>query len=191
MVAICPRHANRSMVRRMYRPQSISEFSGFTFLELIIVIAIVGLMAVLAVPWFLKISQRNIIKSAAYEIQTTLLAARMAAVRRNGPVTVAVTPAAGADSVHSFATIEPPPPLPTPVPLPRRLQIPKRNFDFITVPTGNTITFAGDGNMTSFPPPTPALIVIRGPAGSGSPNQITIETSWRGAVKVITPTAWQ
>lgn len=191
MAAICPRHANRSMVRRMYPPQSISELSGFTFLELIIVIAIVGLMAGLAAPWFLKISQRNVIKSAAYEIQTTLLAARMAAVRRNAPVTVAVTPAAGAASAHTLETIEPPPPLPTPAPPPRRLEIARRNFDFITVPTGNTITFAGDGNMTTFPPPTPALIVIRGPVGSGSPNQITIETSWRGAVKVITPTAWQ
>ncbi len=175
----------------MYPFRAVYGFSGFTLTELIVVIAIVGLMAGLAVPWFLKISQRNVIKSAAREIQTTLLAARMTAVKRNLPVSVAVTPAAPADSVHSLQTIEPPPPLPTPAPLPRRLQIPKRNFNFISIPVGNTITFAGDGNMTTFPAPTPAVIVIEGPVGAGNMNQIRIETSGRGHVKVITPTVWQ
>lgn len=173
-----------SLRRTVYRS------SGFSLIELLVVMAIVAAVALVAAPWFFKISQRNQIKSAANEIQTTLLAARMIAVRRNQPVSVRVVTAAPTEDKHVLETIEPPPPAGTPTPVPRRIEIAKKTINFVSVPAGNLITFVGDGRMTSFPAPTPAVVVVEGPAGAASPNQITIETTNSGRVKVITPTTW-
>jgi len=174
----------------MSRKRTVYRSAGYSLVELIVVMAVVALMSLLAAPWLLKVSQRNRLKSAAHEIQTTILAARMIAVRRNQAVSVLVTTAAPAEDEHRLETIEPPPPAGTPTPVPRRLEIPKSTMRFLTLPAGNTITFIGDGRMITFPAPTPAVIVVEGPVGAANPNQITIETTNSGRVKIITPTAW-
>ena len=51
-------------------------------IELLIVIVIFGLLAAVSVPWFGKIRRRAELRSAAMEIGTTLVAARMKAVKR-------------------------------------------------------------------------------------------------------------
>ena len=75
--------------------------------------ALMAMMALVATPWFVKLHQRNQIKSAALEIQTTLLAARMKAVKLNQPVSVVIT---SVTPPIEFQTIQPNPPAPTPTP---------------------------------------------------------------------------
>ena len=77
---------------------------GYTLAEMLIVLAIVGLMAVVGIPWFMKLMQRQALKSAAREIQITLNAARMTAVKRNAPVSVAI---ASLTPPISFQVVEP------------------------------------------------------------------------------------
>ena len=94
----------------MFRSRSARRNRGYSLAELLVVMAIMAALSLVAIPWFLKISQRNALKSAAREVQTTLLAARMKAVRRNQPVSVAITPGPPVQLV----VLEPQPPAPTP-----------------------------------------------------------------------------
>jgi hypothetical protein len=120
----------------------------------------------------------------------------MRAVRRNAVGHVVVTPAASGESMHVVRAWEPtpstapPPPTPTPIPYIRDLTIPKASLNFTTVPPGNIITFDGNGHLVAPPAPTPGVIVIEGPVGASTPNQITIQTDSNGRVKVITPVVW-
>jgi len=155
-----------------------------------IVLALMAMMALIATPWFIKLHQRNQIKSAAREIQTTLLAARMKAVRRNQQVSVVI---ASVTPPIEFTTIEPNPPAPTPTPVPQQLVLPGRAAQFVATPAapGGTVTFGGDGRLANFTNPTPAVITVEGPVGSTRMNQITIRTTSGGRVEIVTPTAWQ
>lgn len=167
----------------MYRTRTVYRSPGYSLIELLVVMVIIAMMALVATPWFLRITQRNKLKSAANEIHSTLLAARMIAVKRNQPVSVVVTAATAADSMHLVEIIEPAPAAP-----PRRLQIEGKTLTFVALPAANTVTFVGDGRMTA--PPGPAQIVVSGPVGVASPNQITVQTENNGRVRVITPVAW-
>ena len=164
---------------------------GFSLVEVLIVMALIALAAVVVGPWFVKLSQRNQIKSAAREIQSTLLAARMKAVKRNLPVTVVISSPSGTQPIV-FDTIEPPPPAPTPTRIPGRLELPARAAQFVVTPFAGTITFGADGRLGPTPPaPTPAVIVIEGPLGATNMNQITIQANSSGRIEVITPTVWK
>lgn len=149
-----------------------------------------AMMALIATPWFVKLHQRNQIKSAAREIQTTLLAARMKAVRRNQRVSVVIS---SVNPPIEFQTIEPAPPAPTPTPVPPLLQLPAGAAQFVATPAapGGTVTFGGDGRLANFTAPTPAVLTVEGPVGSNRMNQITIRTTSGGRVEVVTPTVWQ
>lgn len=171
----------------MYRTRTVYPSAGFSLIELMVVMAIVAMMALVAVPWFVKISQRNQVKSAANEIQSTLLAARMIAVKINQPVQVVVTTAAATDPVHLLETIEPNPPAGTPTPVPRRTYIQKKAVNFVTA---DTLVFEGDGRLSLPAPPAPGVIIVRGPVGVSNPNDITVQTESNGRIRVITPTAW-
>ncbi len=169
------------------RPQA-----GFTLLEMLIVIALIAIVTGLALPYFQKVSRRNQIRSAASEIQTTLLAARMRAVRANRATSIYVTTATAGQSSHLLDTISPDPPAPTPTPLPRaKLLLPTKQLAFLTLPTGGKITFDGNGRVIAPAPPLSADILIEGPAGATDKNQITIRTSASGKVEVVTPVVWQ
>lgn len=163
-------------------------------IELLIVIVILGLLAAVSVPWFGKLRRRAELRSAAMEIGTTLVAARMRAVKRNVTASVVITPAAGTGS-HEIDTIEPPPAV-TPAPSPAanpgaQVFLSSRAFRFVATPGGGAITFDGTGRMIAPPSPTPGTIVIEGPVGGGLQNQITIETSAGGRVRIVTPVVWQ
>jgi type IV pilus assembly protein PilE len=162
---------------------------GFTLVEVVIVVALIGIMAALAVPWFYRIMQRSQLRSMAFEVQSTLLAARMTAVRRNTAATVTIAVAGPGVDSHVLTTDYAPLPGPTPVPGPTLL-LPKRRIDFTTTPPGSVISFKGDGTLLAPPFPTPGIIVVEGPPGAPLTNQITIETSPTGRVRVITPTTW-
>ena len=168
---------------------------GFSFIEALVVVVLVGIVAAVAIPGIARAIRRAQLSAIAREIQSTLLAERMRAVRRNAVGSVVITPAAAGEPVHVVRALEPMPPIPpTPTPAPvqyvRDLRIQKNSIDFVTVPPGNTITFDGNGNLVVPPAPTPGIIVISGPAGVATPNQITIRTDPDGRVKVITPAVW-
>lgn len=184
------RHANRSIFAQMSRIYSFGRERGFTLIEMVIVMALIALMALIAAPWLVKLYQRNSIKSAAFEVQTTLMAARMKAVKLNQQVSVALVSTPTAQPIV-FQTNEPPPGA-GPTPAPRQLSLPAQAAELVATPTGGVVTFGGDGRLIAPPPaPTPNIIVLRGPVGAINMNTLTVETSAAGRVKVITPTVWQ
>jgi prepilin-type N-terminal cleavage/methylation domain-containing protein len=175
----------------MFRSRSRSWNRGFSLVELLVVMGIMAALALVAIPWFYKISQRNQLKSAARELQTTLLAARIKAVKRNQPVSVVI---ASLTPPVEFQTIEPQPPAPTPTAAPGRILLPERSailFQTPSAPSG-TVTFGGDGRLVNPPPqPTPGLLyILQGPVGAATPNRVSIQADSNGRVSVVTPVNW-
>ena len=177
----------------MFLSRSMRWNRGFSLVELLVVMGIMAALSLVAIPWFTKIAQRNALKSAAREVQTTLLAARMKAVKRNQPVSVAI------DTLGppvELSTIEPQPPAPTPtIPAPR-INLPARSAILYATPKapGGTITFAGDGRvpLAVTPPPTPGAYeyILEGPVGAPTPNRVKVQVWPNGRIVVVTPTDW-
>lgn len=164
---------------------------GFTLLETLIVIAIIGLATVVAIPYFASVSRRQRLVSAAHEIQQSLLAARMRAVRANQNTSLLITAAAPGGAVHELDTIapdNPPAPLPPPV---VKSYLPANALEFVTLPANNKVTFGGDGRVIAPPAPTPGVIVVQGPVGSPILNQVTIRANSTGRIQVVTPAVWK
>ena len=63
--------------------------SGFTLIELIVIIAIVAVFAAIAVPNFLSYLPKHRLNGAARQVMGDLMAARMKAVKENCDVAVA------------------------------------------------------------------------------------------------------
>jgi Tfp pilus assembly protein FimT len=160
-------------------------------LELLVVIIIIGLLAAVSIPYFGKVRRRTELRSAAMEIGTTLLAARMKAVRQNAKTSVVIT--TNGDSHEIDTTVPAPPPTPAADTL-AHLIIPARALRFVTTPAAGTITFDGSGRRVVPVDPTPGAIVIEGPIGGGPVNQMTIDTNSAGKVRIFKTdptTDWQ
>ncbi|MDE3042655.1 MAG: GspH/FimT family pseudopilin [Nitrospirota bacterium] len=87
-----------SIIRKIAR-QKISlarPETGFTLLETMIVGAIIGIAGLIAIPNYLVWQSRSELRQAVTEVQNQLLLARMAALSRNAPVTVAISITNGA-----------------------------------------------------------------------------------------------
>lgn len=69
--------------------------SGFTLPELLIVLAVAGILAAIAVPSFQSLTQSQQVKNASFELFSNLSLARSEAIKRNAHVTL--TPADTAD----------------------------------------------------------------------------------------------
>ena len=70
--------------------------TGFTLIEVLIVAAIIGIAGLIALPNYLVWQSRSELRQAVTEVQNQLLLARMAALSRNAPVTVAISITNGA-----------------------------------------------------------------------------------------------
>ena len=125
---------------------------GYSFIELLIVLVLLAIVALASAPWFFKISQRNKLKSAAHEFSMTLAAARMRAVKRNLPAQVVVTRATGSDPFHIIETFEQTNPSPTKV---GELQI-TTEVDFPPGPLVLPVPFDTQRDEHRFPCPTAA-----------------------------------
>jgi prepilin-type N-terminal cleavage/methylation domain-containing protein len=69
---------------------------GFTLIEVLIVVAIIAIAGLIALPNYLVWQSRSELRQAVTEVQNQLLLARMAALSRNAPVTVAISITNGA-----------------------------------------------------------------------------------------------
>jgi prepilin-type N-terminal cleavage/methylation domain-containing protein len=85
----------KNKIKRQKTRLASSE-SGFTLIEMLIVVAIIGITGLIALPNYLVWQSRSELRQAVTEVQNQLLLARMAALSRNAPVTVAISIANGA-----------------------------------------------------------------------------------------------
>lgn len=68
------------------RPHTLREQAGFTTIELLVVVAILGVLAALAAPSFTLLIERWRVRQAATELESTIQFARTEALRRGGRV---------------------------------------------------------------------------------------------------------
>jgi type IV pilus assembly protein PilA len=82
-----------SIIKKIERQKTglASSETGFTLIELLIVVAIIGIAGLIALPNYLVWESRSELRQAVTEVQNQLLLARMAALSRNTPVTVAIS----------------------------------------------------------------------------------------------------
>lgn len=70
---------------------TITNIRAFTLIELIVAIAILGIIMAIAMPSFTSIIQNNYAVSISNNLTESLLFARSEAVKRNSPVTICAT----------------------------------------------------------------------------------------------------
>ena len=159
-------------------------------IELLIVVVLLVLLAGVTIPFYGKIRRRTELRSAAMEIGTTLIAARMKAVRYNS--TVRVIASQDSSDVGPAISAQTLTPIPTPFPSSlSKVVISGNAMRFVTTPAGGSIDFDSSGRRVAPPGATPGQIVIEGPTQSSLKNQITIDVSTGGRVQIVTPTVWQ
>lgn len=65
-----------------------TSVSGFTLTELLVVVAIAGILATIAIPGFKSLSQSQQVKNATFDLYSSLIVARSEAIKRNTDVTI-------------------------------------------------------------------------------------------------------
>ena len=166
--------------------RTASRSRGFSIIELMVVMAIIAAMSLAAAPWFLKIMQRNLMKSSAAEMSVTFAAARMRAVKRNVPAEVRITIASSTQPFHLLETFEMVQPIELKVGEARltpKVEFPPRDGSAsVSQPARLIARFTPDGRTGS-----PLWFTIRGPVGAGTQNDVTVSISTSGKINVLGP----
>ena len=90
--------------RRLSKIVASRTDRGFSLTELVVVIAVLGITAAIAIPYFLSYLQAAQTRGAAQEVATLLNQARQLAITRNRSVQVAFPAAIPANSVRFLFT---------------------------------------------------------------------------------------
>ena len=78
----------RYVARRSGRASPQAAPAGFTLVELVTALAVLGLLSIAAIPMFRELAASQRVQTAASDLQTSLLRARSEAIKQNTVVTM-------------------------------------------------------------------------------------------------------
>jgi type IV fimbrial biogenesis protein FimT len=70
------------------KPRGVHRQQGFTLIEALVVVVMIGVMLALAAPSFVTYTASQKVKTASFDLYATLVFARSEAIKRRQPVTV-------------------------------------------------------------------------------------------------------
>ena len=144
--------------------------AGFTITELIIVMAVVGILAAIAAPELGEMVRRQRVKTAAFDVFAGLSHARSEAIKRN--ITVNVIPVMG-DWAKGFLVTD----------LNNRTVRTQQGFASLTVTGPGTITFNNSGRLTGGASATIALVAPDVTDVMAGHRCVIVETTGRARTK--------
>jgi type IV fimbrial biogenesis protein FimT len=145
--------------------------SGFTLIELIVIIAIVGVFAAIAVPNFLSYMPKHRLNGAARQVMGDLMAARMKAVSQN--CDVAVTFASGNPEYEIWTDSDNDDIEDSGEVITKNIQ---SNYHDVTIDTDRNIKFSPRGTASSY-----GIIALSLPNSAGSKD---VKVHITGRVKI-------
>ncbi len=135
-----------------------TKMTGFTLIELMIVVVLLAIFASIAIPSFTQFLANNRLQGAANELRSLLIAARTDAVTKRSPVTV--TENSGTwNASQGGADV-------------RSLSVPS---SVTATPSANSLTFNADGTASA------VQIAV---SSSNASSTYTITTSLPGVIKM-------
>ncbi|MEH6592010.1 MAG: GspH/FimT family pseudopilin [Halioglobus sp.] len=169
-------------LRRKSEPGK-AGFRGFTLIELMIVLVILGVILLVAIPGFSELNLRTRLKSYANDMVTSAYLARGEAIKRNGSVSLCIstngTSCLGGGSndwaqgwivIAADGTVI------------RRQQAAENGYIMSTSPANDTLTFQSSGAAST---PTVLTVCRKTPTVGSQQKEITISFTGRPSVETI------
>ena len=144
--------------------------SGFTVTELMVVVAIVGIVAAIAAPDMMEMVRRQRVKTAAFDVFAGLTMARSEAIKRN--ITVQVTPTYG-DWTKGFVVTD----------ANDRAVRSQQGWETVTLSGPNMIRFNSSGRLPTNSGTVQISITAADVAGDNGKRCVTVEPTGRATSK--------